>query len=114
MYNVYNISIISILTILYIMLILKLSDILNEEDKENMESQSVTIYFLSIIGFLTAYLCFSNTNINGNLIVNKSLNIGSVLLLIYIMCFHWNDLKDYYKLSLLAIAFIYMIYLVYN
>ena len=114
MYNVYNVSIITILTILYVMLINKLSDILNEEDKENMETHTTTVYFLSMIGFITAYLCFSNINVNGNLIVNNTLNLGSALLLIYIMFFHWNDLNDNYKLSLLAIAFIFIIYLVYK
>ena len=114
MYNLYNCSIITILTILYVMLITKLADIMNEEDNENMESHTTTIYFLSIIGFIVAYLCFSNKKVNGNLIVNNTLNIGSALLLIYIMFFHWNELKDSYKLSLLALAFIFIIYLVYK
>ena len=97
-----------------VLLITKLADILNEQDKENIEQHTTTVYFLSIIGFIVAYMCFSNTQINGNLIVNSSVNIGSALLLIYIMFFHWCDLKDHYKLSLLALAFIFIIYLVYK
>ena len=114
MYNTYNIGAISILTILYIMLISKLSDIINKEESDNMENQAITIYFLSIAGFITAYLCFSNIKINGNLIMNNTLNIGSSVLLIYIMYFYWNDLKDNYKLSLLAMAFIYIMYFIYK
>ena len=113
MYNVYNISTITILTLLYILLITKLADILNKEDTENIENNAITIYFLSMIGYIIAYLCFNNNKIQGNLIVNKTLNIGSSLLLLYIMCFHWNDLNDTYKFSIIAIAFIYIIYLSY-
>ena len=114
MYNVYNISTITILTILYVILITKLSDILNQDDKENLENNAITVYFLSMIGYIVAYLCFKDSKIKGNLIVNNTLNIGSSLLLIYIMCFHWNDLNDSYKFSILAIAFIYIIYLSYG
>lgn len=114
MYNIYNSSLITILTVLYILLINKLSDIINEEDKENMENQTVTVYFLSMLGYIVAFMCFSNIRITGNFIMNNTFNIGSSLLLIYIMLFHWNDLEDHYKLSLLSIAFIYIIYLIYN
>ena len=111
MYNIYNISTITILTTLYVILITKLADILNQEDKENMENNTITVYFLSMLGYIVAYFCFNNNKINGNLIVSSTLNIGSSLLLLYIMCFHWNDLNDSYKFSIIAIAFIYIIYL---
>ena len=114
MYSKYNISVISILSILFILLITKISEILTTNNNQELDNEkySATVFFLSILSISTAYLCFSNLKLNNNFIFNKTINFSSIILLIYIITFHWDDFDDYYKLTILSLAFLYIIYLI--
>lgn len=114
MYSKYNISVISILSILYILLITKISEILTTDNNQELDNEkySATVFFLSILSITVAYLCFSDLEKNNNFIFNKTINFSSIILLIYITTFHWDDFDDYYKLTILSLAFLYIIYLI--
>lgn len=116
MYSNYNILIITLLTLLIILLITKISQILSTDENDDFfdEKYSTTIFILSIILISIGSLCFTNMKNNNHFIFNKSLNISGIILFIYISLFHWNDFDDYYKLTILSIAFFYIIYFVHN
>lgn len=114
MYSKYNISLITILSILFILLITKISEILSTNNNQELDNSkySTTVFLFSIIAFTVAYFCFSNLELNNSFIFNKTINFSSIILLIYITTFHWNDFDDYYKLTILSLTFIYIIYLI--
>jgi len=87
--NKYNIIMITLFTILYLLLINKVSDILTisiPDENERLESFTMYIYFISIIGLVISFFWLENTNI-GNYIICKRLSFGVVIILL---------LKKYY------------------
>ncbi len=114
--NKYNVIMITLFTVLYLLLINKVSDILTisiSDENERLESYTMYIYFISIIGLVISYFWLENTN-RGNYIINKGLTFGGVIMLLYTMFNYWEFLGDYSKLSLIIISISFIAYYAYQ
>jgi hypothetical protein len=114
--NKYNIIMITLFTILYLLLINKVSDILTisiSDENKRLESFTMYIYFISIIGLVISYFWLENTN-RGNYIISKGLTFGGVIMLLYTMFYYWEFLGDYSKLSLIIISILFIAYYAYQ
>ena len=112
----FNIILIGIFILLYILLANKLADILSNsivDENEKLESYTMYVYFIGIMGLVIAYFFIEDNNNKGNHIVNKGLTYGSIILLLYTILFYWDYLGDYSKLSLLIISIIGIVYYAY-
>jgi hypothetical protein len=113
----FNIILIGIFILLYILLANKLADILSNsivDENEKLESYTMYVYFIGIMGLVIAYFFIEDNNNKGNHIVNKGLTYGSIILLLYTILFYWDYLGDYSKLSLLIISIIGIVYYAYQ
>lgn len=114
--NKYNIIMITLFTILYLLLINKVSDILTisiPDENERLESFTMYIYFISIIGLVISYFWLENIN-RGNYIISKGLTFGGVIMLLYTMFYYWEFLGDYSKLSLIIVSISFIAYYAYQ
>jgi hypothetical protein len=112
----FNIILIGIFILLYILLANKLADILSNsiiDENEKLESYTMYVYFIGIMGLVIAYFFIEDNNNKGNHIVNKGLTYGGIILLLYTIFFYWDYLGDYSKLSLLIISIIGIVYYAY-
>ena len=112
----FNIILIGIFILLYILLANKLADILSNsivDENEKLESYTMYVYFIGIMGLVIANFFIEDNNNKGNHIVNKGLTYGSIILLLYTILFYWDYLGDYSKLSLLIISIIGIVYYAY-
>jgi hypothetical protein len=114
----FNIILIGLFILLYILLANKIADILsgsNIDENEKLESYTMFVYFIGIMGIVIAYFFIEDiTNNKGNYVVNKGLTYGSIILLLYTIFFYWDYLGDYSKLSLLIISIIGIVYFAYQ
>lgn len=112
----YNGLFIAILTVLYILFINKLADMLssssNNDEDGKISSYVMTVYFISIMGLVIAYVWINKQN-NGNYVLKKSLTYGGVVMLIYSILNYWEYLDDYAKLIMLALSISCIIYYAY-
>lgn len=112
----YNGLFIALLTVLYILFINKLADMLssssNTDDDGKISSYVMTIYFISIMGLVIAYVWINKEN-NGNYVLRRSLTYGGVSMLIYSILNYWEYLDDYAKLIMLALSISCIIYYAY-
>jgi hypothetical protein len=114
--NKYNLIMITLFTVLYLLLINKVSDILTisiSDENERLESFTMYIYFISIIGLVISYFWLENTN-KGNYIIGKGLTYGGIIMLLYTMFYYWEFLGDYSKLSLIIISISFIAYYAYQ
>ncbi len=112
----FNIILIGIFILLYILLANKLADILSNsivDENEKLESYTMYVYFIGIMGLVIAYFFIEDNNNKGNHIVNKGLTYGGIILLLYTIFFYWDYLGDYSKLSLLIISITGIVYYAY-
>ncbi len=107
----FNFIIIGLISILYILMVNKLAQILSstyENPDEQIGTYVMLIYFISIMSLVVAYVYLSDKKKNehktANWIMKWSLNIGGVVLLIYIITNYWDFLADHSKLLLIAIS----------
>lgn len=114
----FNIIIIGLFILLYILLANKIADIFSSsiiEENIKLETYTMYIYFIGIMGIVIAYFfIYDDSNNKGNHIINKGLTYGSIILLLYTIFFYWDYLGDYSKLSLLIISIIGIIYYAYQ
>jgi cytochrome bd-type quinol oxidase subunit 2 len=118
-YNFSNTLMIILLTFLYVLFINKLAVILsnynqNNTDNEIIKNYSLIIYLLSIVSIVIAFIYFDDNKKNSNFILKWSLNIGSCILLIYLILNYWDYLDEYSKLVLLSICIMAIIYYIYK
>lgn len=106
--NKFNIILIGLFILLYILLANKIADILSNsiiDENEKLESYTMYIYFIGIMGIIITYFFIEDTKKNkGNYIIGKGLTYGGIILLLYTIFFYWEFLGDYSKLSLLIIS----------
>ncbi len=116
----FNFIIISVITVLYVLLVNKLAEIIslnNNDTNIQINTYVGVIYFVSLIGLVIAYVYLSDekkTNKTANWIMKWSLNIGGILLLIYIITNYWDFLGDHSKLLLIAISITCIICFIYK
>jgi hypothetical protein len=114
----FNIILIGLFILLYILLANKIADILSNsiiEENQKLETYTMYIYFIGIMGIVIAYFfIYDDTKNKGNYIINKGLTYGSLILLLYTIFFYWDYLGDYSKLSLLIISIIGIVYYAYQ
>ena len=114
----FNIILIGLFILLYILLSNKIADIFSNSilnENEKLESYTMYVYFIGIMGIVIAYFFIEDVTKNkGNYIVNKGLTYGGVILLLYTIFFYWDYLGDYSKLSLLIISIIGIVYFAYQ
>ena len=119
----YSIILTTVLTTLYVLLITKFCDIMStsdngrknaENEKNKLESYTLMVLFLSIMGLIVAYFWLDKETKKGNYIIKNSLSIGGVIMLLYVMFFYWDFLGDYSKLTLLGLSITAIIYYIYN
>ena len=114
----FNIILIGLFILLYVLLANKVADILSNsiiDENEKLESYTMYIYFISIMGIIIAYFFIEDvTNNKGNHVLNKGLSYGGILLLLYTIFFYWEYLGDYSKLSLLIISIMSIVYFAYQ
>jgi len=114
----FNIILIGLFILLYILLANKIADILSNsiiEENQKLETYTMYIYFIGIMGIVIAYFfIYDDTKNKGNHIINKGLTYGSLILLLYTIFFYWDYLGDYSKLSLLIISIIGIVYYAYQ
>jgi len=114
----FNTILIGLFILLYILLANKIADIFSNSilnENEKLESYTMYVYFISIMGIVIAYFFIEDITKNkGNYIVNKGLTYGGVILLLYTIFFYWEYLGDYSKLSLLIISILSIIYYAYQ
>jgi hypothetical protein len=113
----FNIILIGLFILLYILLANKLADILSNSivnENEKLESYTMYVYFIGIMGIVIAYFFIEDNKNKGNHVVNKGLTYGGIILLLYTIFFYWDYLGDYSKLSLLIISIIGIVYYAYN
>ena len=85
------------------------------DENEKLESYTMYIYFISIMGIIIAYFFIEDVaNNKGNHVLNKGLSYGGILLLLYTIFFYWEYLGDYSKLSLLIISIMSIVYFAYQ
>jgi hypothetical protein len=110
----YNGIYIALLTVLYILFINKLAEMLssNSEQDSKISSYVMTVYFISIMSLVIAFIWITKQN-NGNYVIRKSLTYGSVTMLIYSILNYWEYLDDYAKLIMLALAISCIVYYAY-
>jgi hypothetical protein len=112
----YNGLFIALLTVLYILFINKLADMLslssNADEDSKISSYVMTVYFISIMGLVIAYIWINKEN-NGNYVLRKSLTYGGIVMLIYSILNYWEYLDDYAKLIMLALSISCIIYYAY-
>jgi hypothetical protein len=114
--NKYNLIMITLFTILYLLLINKVSDILTisiADENERLESFTMYVYFISIIGLVISYFWLENIS-RGNYIVSRGLTFGGVIMLLYTMFYYWEFLGDYSKLSLIILSISIIAYYAYQ
>lgn len=111
----YNGFVIGILTVLYILLITKLGDILTDEyeEEERIEKYVMLIYFLSVMGLVVGYMWIKE-NSNGNYVVKKTLTLGGILMLMYMVISYWEYINDYSKLLLIIFTISFILYYCYR
>jgi hypothetical protein len=116
--NKFNIILIGLFILIYILLANKIADIFSNsiiEENEKLESYTMYVYFIGIMGIVIAYFFIEDTVKNkGNYIITKGLTYGGIILLLYTIFFYWEYLGDYSKLSLLIISIISIIYYAYQ
>lgn len=128
--NGLNIVVIGIISFLYILMITKLAEIISYQyvgddanvdiiidDKEQIGTYVMIIYFVSIIGIIAGYVWLSNNKSSfatPNWIVRWSLSIGGVLMLIYTIINYWEYLNDYSKLFLIFLSITSIVYYLYK
>lgn len=114
----FNIILIGLFILLYVLLANKVADILSNsiiDENEKLESYTMYIYFISIMGIIIAYFFIEDVaNNKGNNVLNKGLSYGGILLLLYTIFFYWDFLGDYSKLSLLIISIMSIVYFAYQ
>ena len=110
----YNGIFIALLTVLYILFINKLAEMLSTNNEENTKISSyvMTVYFISIMSLVIAFVWIKKEN-NGNYVIRKSLTYGSVSMLIYSILNYWEYLDDYAKLIMIALAISCIVYYAY-
>jgi hypothetical protein len=112
----YNGIFISLITILYMLFINKIADMssssLNLDDDSKISSYVMTVYFISIMGLVIAYV-WINKNNNGNYVLRRSLTFGGVGMLIYSILNYWEYLDDYAKLIMIALSISCIVYYAY-
>jgi hypothetical protein len=111
----YNGIFIALLTILYILFINKISEMLcsaNTDDEGKVSSYVMTVYFISIMGLVIAYVWITEQN-NGNYVLRKSLTYGGITMLLYTILNYWEYLDDYAKLIMLALSISCIVYYAY-
>ncbi len=107
----FNFIIIGLISILYILMVNKFAQILSssyDNPDEQIGTYVMLIYFISIMSMVIAYIYLTDKKNNqhktANWIMKWSLNIGGVILLIYIITNYWDFLGDHSKLLLIAIS----------
>lgn len=114
----FNIILIGVFILLYVLLANKIADILSNsiiDENQKLESYTMYIYFIGIMGIIIAYFFIEDiANNKGNHIINKGLTYGSIILLLYTIFFYWDFLGDYSKLSLLIISIMGIVYYAYQ
>jgi hypothetical protein len=113
--NKHNGFLISVLTVLYILFINKIADMLsssNEDEDSKNSSYVMIIYFLTIMGFVIAYVWIKNKS-NGDYVIRKSLTFGGTLMLLYTIFSYWEHLDDYAKLIMLILSIGTIVYYAY-
>lgn len=112
----YNGIFIFLLTALYIVFTNKVAEMLSTssgaEDDAKISSYVMTVYFISIMSLVIAYVWIRREN-NGNYVLRKSLTYGSITMLIYSILNYWEYLDDYAKLIMLALAISCIVYYAY-
>jgi hypothetical protein len=112
----YNGLFITILTILYILFINKVAEMLssssNADEDSKISSYVMTVYFISIMGLVIAYIWIIQEN-NGNYVLRRSLTYGGIAMLLYSILNYWEYLDDYAKLIMLALSISCIIYYAY-
>ena len=113
--------IVGIISFLYILLVTKLAEIISikmsdeGDEKEQIGTYVMIIYFVSIIGIICGYIWLNdNNNKTPNWIIRWSVSIGGIILLINSLINYWDFLGDYSKLSLIALSISSIIYYLYK
>jgi len=112
-----NLILIGLFILLYILLANKIADILSNsilDENKKLETYTMYVYLIAIMGIVIAYFFIYDDDIKGNLIINKGLTYGGLIILLYTIFFYWDYLGDYSKLSLLIISIITTVYYAYQ
>ena len=96
-----NEFIVILLSTFYLFFIMKIAELISLNYDKHEETYVILIYIFGIIGLILGYM-FINIKNTGDYIIKCSLMTSNVLLLFYVILFHWNELNDYYKLILIS------------
>jgi hypothetical protein len=80
---------------------MKIAELISVNYDEHEKTNTILIYIFAVIGLILG-LMFINIKNTGDYIIKYSLITSNILLLFYIILFHWNELNDYYKLILIG------------
>lgn len=111
-----NIFLIFVISCVYILLISKISELISlqfDNDNNIIGTYVMIIYIISIMGIAFAYL-FLNNDDKSDYVMNYSVNISSMILIVYTVTNYWNYLDDYGKFILLLSTFISIVYYLYK
>ena len=99
-YTAHNLFIAGIISSIYILLISKFAQVMSfdsadddsiVDEKKSIGTYVMIIYFISIIGMVFSYIYFKENSVP-DFIMKWSINIGSMMILIYTVLNYWDYL----------------------